>query len=202
MPLLPPSYLFCKILTIVKFNTSSILCLHKAREFNTTMVPTWPHFKLKLMSMSPDIFLYFPFCHYSLLWNHFILLFLSYYLISLSGLPFCYNVLIHTIQVIPRWCIDKEFTCQFRRHKRLRVWSLDQEDPLEEDMATCSSILARKISWTKEPGKLESIELQSWPQLSMHSCNSDYWDILNGTFSELKHVSIKFIWPLCVVYLL
>ena len=29
------------------------------------------------------------------------------------------------------------------------VWSLGQEDPLEEDMATHSSILARKIPWTK-----------------------------------------------------
>ena len=31
---------------------------------------------------------------------------------------------------------------------------LGQEDPLEEDMATCSSILAWKIPWTEEPGRL------------------------------------------------
>ena len=30
--------------------------------------------------------------------------------------------------------------------------SLGQEDPLEEEMATCSSILAWKIPWTEEPG--------------------------------------------------
>ena len=36
------------------------------------------------------------------------------------------------------------------------VWSLDQEDPLEEEMATHSSILAWRISWTEEPGWLQS----------------------------------------------
>ena len=30
----------------------------------------------------------------------------------------------------------------------------------EEEMATCSSILAWEIPWTEEPGKLQSIELQ------------------------------------------
>ena len=34
------------------------------------------------------------------------------------------------------------------------------EDPLEEGMATHSSILAWKIPWTEEPGGLQSIELQ------------------------------------------
>ena len=32
------------------------------------------------------------------------------------------------------------------------VQSLGQEDPLEEEMATCSSSLAWKIPWTEEPG--------------------------------------------------
>ena len=39
----------------------------------------------------------------------------------------------------------------------MRVWSLDQEDPLEEDMATHSSILAWRTPWTEEPGGLQSI---------------------------------------------
>ena len=34
------------------------------------------------------------------------------------------------------------------------VWSLGQEDPLEEEMATHSSILAWEIPWTEEPGGL------------------------------------------------
>ena len=41
-----------------------------------------------------------------------------------------------------------------------QVQSLGQEDPLEEEMATHSSILARKIPWTEEPGGLWSIESQ------------------------------------------
>ena len=40
------------------------------------------------------------------------------------------------------------------------VQSLDQEDPLEKEMATCSSILAWKIPGTEEPGGLQSMGLQ------------------------------------------
>ena len=41
-----------------------------------------------------------------------------------------------------------------------QVQSLGQEAPLEEGMATHSSILAWKIPWTKEPGGLQSIGSQ------------------------------------------
>ena len=37
---------------------------------------------------------------------------------------------------------------------------LDQEDPLEKEMATHSSILAWRIPWTEEPGGLQSTESQ------------------------------------------
>ena len=40
------------------------------------------------------------------------------------------------------------------------VRSLGQEDPLEEDVATQSSILAWRIPWTEEPGRLQSIGWQ------------------------------------------
>ena len=36
------------------------------------------------------------------------------------------------------------------------VQLLDQEDPLEEEVAPYTSILAWKISWTEEPGGLQS----------------------------------------------
>ena len=39
------------------------------------------------------------------------------------------------------------------------VPSLGQEDPLEQERATCSSILAWKIPRTEEPGRLQSIVL-------------------------------------------
>ena len=42
----------------------------------------------------------------------------------------------------------------------MQILSLGQEDPLEEGMATHSSILAWEIPWTEEPGGLQSIELQ------------------------------------------
>ena len=40
------------------------------------------------------------------------------------------------------------------------VQSLSREDPLEEGMATHSSILAWRIPWTEQPGELQSIGLQ------------------------------------------
>ena len=56
-----------------------------------------------------------------------------------------------------------------------QVWSLDQEDPLEEEIATHFSILAWKIPWTEEPGGLQPMRLQSqtrlgdWARLHTHS---------------------------------
>ena len=41
------------------------------------------------------------------------------------------------------------------------VPSLGREDPLEKKMTTHSSILAWKIPWTKEPGRLQSVGSQS-----------------------------------------
>ena len=40
------------------------------------------------------------------------------------------------------------------------VQSLGLEDPLEKEMATCSSILAWKIPWMEEPGRLHSMGSQ------------------------------------------
>ena len=53
---------------------------------------------------------------------------------------------------------------------RNRAWSLGWEDPLEEGIATHSSILAWRIPWTEEPGGLQSIGSQSQTQLSTHAC--------------------------------
>ena len=55
---------------------------------------------------------------------------------------------------------------------KMQVWSLCQENPLEEGVATHSSILAWKTPCTEEPGGLPSVGLQSWTQLkwlSMHA---------------------------------
>ena len=42
----------------------------------------------------------------------------------------------------------------------MQVRSLGQEDPLEKGMTTHSSILAWKIPWTEDPGKLQSMGSQ------------------------------------------
>ena len=44
--------------------------------------------------------------------------------------------------------------------RETRVRSLGQEDPLEKEMATHSSILAWRIPWTEEPGGLQFIGSQ------------------------------------------
>ena len=41
-----------------------------------------------------------------------------------------------------------------------RVRSLGQKDPLEEEMATHSSIIAWKVFWKEESGGLQTMELQ------------------------------------------
>ena len=45
--------------------------------------------------------------------------------------------------------------------QEMHVQSLGQEDPLEEEMATHPSILAWEILWMEEPGRLQSVGLQS-----------------------------------------
>ena len=44
--------------------------------------------------------------------------------------------------------------------QEMQVWSLGQEDPLEKEMATHSSILDWEIPWAEEPGRLTSMRSQ------------------------------------------
>ena len=44
--------------------------------------------------------------------------------------------------------------------QEMRVQSLGQEDLLDKEMATHSSILARKIPWMEKPGRLQSMGSQ------------------------------------------
>ena len=74
--------------------------------------------------------------------------------------------------------------------QEMQVWSLDQEDLLEKGMATNSSILAWRISWTEKPGGLQSIGLQraghSWSD-SMHACIPFYAYATKGVHAVLPH---------------
>ena len=56
------------------------------------------------------------------------------------------------------------------------VKSLHQEDPLEKEMATHSSTLAWKISWTGEPGRLQSMRLQRVEHERVHAHRQNPWE--------------------------
>ena len=53
-----------------------------------------------------------------------------------------------------KWLNGKRSCLPIRETQGTRVPSLGREDPLLEEMATHSSILAWKIPWTEEPGGL------------------------------------------------
>ena len=70
----------------------------------------------------------------------------------------CFGMYIH---------LRASLVAQWKRIHLLKpeTWirSLGQEDPLEEEMAAHSSVLAREIPWTEEPGALQFMGLQkSW----------------------------------------
>ena len=60
---------------------------------------------------------------------------------------------------LPQWLRGKESTCNPGGQEML-VLSLCQEDPLEEEVAPDSRILAWKIPWTEEPDGLWSMRSQ------------------------------------------
>ena len=68
-----------------------------------------------------------------------------------------------------------------------QVWSLEQEDPLEKETATHSSILAWKIPWTEEPGGLQSMGSQSQTRLS-----SQHWHWQGICKGILKVIYVNF----------
>ena len=59
-----------------------------------------------------------------------------------------------------------------------QVWSLGQESPPERGMATHSSIFAW-VLWTKEPGRLQSMESQSNMTELTHMSRPSDWTPLN-----------------------
>ena len=52
--------------------------------------------------------------------------------------------------------VNKESACNAEDLGSFQV----QEDPLEKEMATQSSLLSWRISWTEDLGRLQSMELQ------------------------------------------
>ena len=67
------------------------------------------------------------------------------------------------LSCLPR-CLSgkkKKIHLPIQEIQETRVQSLDQEDPLEKEMATHSGTLAWSIPWTEETGGLQSMRLQS-----------------------------------------
>ena len=94
----------------------------------------------------------------------------------------------------------KEPAWQCRRFKETQVRFLGQEYPLEEGMATHSSILAWGTPWAEEPGGLQSSQLQrvghNWSDLTcMHPC------IKGAKKLFIEETSINVVWQLLKVTL-
>ena len=73
-----------------------------------------------------------------------------------AGAPEGTSVSVHCLWGLPWYSAVKNPPTM----QEMKVQSLGQEDPLEEGMATYSSILARRIQWTEEPGGLLSVGSQ------------------------------------------
>ena len=71
------------------------------------------------------------------------------------------------------------------------VRSLDQEDPLQEGMATHSGILAWRTPWTEEPGGLQSTGMQSQTRLSRLSMY---------THTHTRELLLFFSWVIAPMY--
>ena len=84
--------------------------------------------------------------------------------------------------------------------RETRIQSLGREDPLEKEMATHSSILAWKIPWTEEPGRLHSTGSQrvghDWVTSLTHSLFKG-----RGLGRERK-LDWNFSWELPIMYFL
>ena len=81
---------------------------------------------------------------------------------------------------------------EIQETQEMQVWSLGWEDPLEEEISSHSSMLAWKISWTNEPGWLQSMGSQR----AGHDWAHTHWreelryDVLH--FSR-KQIALTFI---------
>ena len=82
---------------------------------------------------------------------------------------FCILALLHPLSFPGGSVVKNPLAIQ-----EIQIWPQGQEDPLEEGVATHSSILAWKITWREESGGLQPIGLKrSWTwlkQLSMCAC--------------------------------
>ena len=77
-----------------------------------------------------------------------------------------FPLVVQWLEGLPRWLSGKESACQCRRH-RFSLWV--RQIPLEEEVATQSSILARIISCLEEPCGLSSPWVCKEPDPTEHA---------------------------------
>ena len=78
------------------------------------------------------------------------------------------------------------------------VQSLGQEDLLEKEMATHSSVLARKIPWMEEPGTLQSMGPKEWDtaeRLHFHFQNQNHLKCPLHTIIVIKQETVLRVSP-------
>ena len=85
---------------------------------------------------------------------------------------------------LPQWLSGKKSSWTQVMH----VWSLGQEDPLKDSAVTHSSLLAWRIPWTEEPGRLQSTGSQkvehNWSdRANMHTASQTF--PIKSTFTIL-----------------
>ena len=75
--------------------------------------------------------------------------------------------------------------------QKIQVRSLGQKDPLEKEMATHFSILAWKLPWTGEPGRLQTTGMQSWTRLGQRRSTAQQHQLLteNLALENKSHVA-------------
>ena len=91
--------------------------------------------------------------------------------VSVTNIPAvnCFYINLYRSMLLLLWAqfpgvdlLIKGYVYPMQDTQKMQVQSLAREGPLEEGMATHSSILAWRIPWTEEPGRLQS----TWSQLS------------------------------------
>ena len=107
----------------------------------------------------------------------------------------CYYFFLKLLIGLPRWHSGQESPCQCRRHWQGQETSLGQEDPLEAERATCSSILIWRIPRTEEPGGLQSMGLQrvrhNWATEHTHVLNKVKKFLLSPCFMSMRYTKVS-----------
>ena len=92
---------------------------------------------------------------YILIFSFSFLFFLAFLIV------FLFSYWLHEMLICSLEANCRKFKCLVCQEvQEIQVGPLGWGDPLEWEMATCSTVLAWETPWTEEPGRLQSMELQ------------------------------------------